>query len=107
VIWAFSKPQTNGLVLIDNETDLIKYAELSHSVLPRRHFSYSFRAPGVYHFASPSFDSAVVSTDVNASKGLDNTIISTVIVDKADNHSAVIVDISGFHPNTINVELVI
>ena len=71
VIWAFNKPQINDLVLIDNENDLIKYAELSQNILPRRHLSYSFKEPGIYHFASPSFDLAVDSSRSEASKGLE------------------------------------
>lgn len=104
VIWAFTQYQTNDVVLVDNEKNLLKYIELAKDILPRRYLSHAFSKPGMYHFASPSFDTSVEST-MAATKGLDNTILSTVIVDRINDHSTVVVDETGFHPNLVNVEL--
>ena len=35
-----------------------------------------------------------------------NSIISSVIVDSIQDHTSVVVDSNGFHPNIINVEIV-
>ena len=71
VIWAFPKYQSNNLVLIEADSDLLKYATLSEDIKPRRHLSFSFKEPGVYHFASPAFDDTVDQTLKDATKGLD------------------------------------
>ena len=71
VIWAFTKYQTNDVVLVDNENNLLKYIELSKDILPRRYLSHAFGKPGMYHFASPSFDISVESSSIEAAKGLD------------------------------------
>ena len=80
VIWAFSNYQTNDIVLIDNETDIIKNPELSKSITQRRHLSYSFKEPGVYHFASPSFDCAIESTSMEAIKGLEVIVHVSILI---------------------------
>ena len=71
VIWAFTTPQVNDLVLIDTETDWLRYSELSKDILPRRHLSYSFKEPGVYHFTCPSFDNTVDPSNIDSFKGLE------------------------------------
>ena len=71
VVWAFKTYQSTDLVLIEHDTDLLKYSELASSITPRRHLSYSFKETGVFHFASPSFDTTVDENNKEASKGLD------------------------------------
>lgn len=74
VIWAFPKYQANNLVLIETDSDLLKYSNLSQDIIPRRHLSYSFIEPGTYHFASPAFDDTVDPSNKDATKGLDVTL---------------------------------
>ena len=130
VIWSFAKPQSNGLVFIQSEHELAKYQELSQDIVPRRYLSRAFSEPGTYHFASLAFDAALHATrrdgdyalDVRT-KNLDKSqsnwflsndffaifktiILSSVIVDKLEEYSTVLVDSEGFHPEVINVEVV-
>lgn len=71
VIWAFPKYQSSNLVLIEADSDLLKYANIAEDIKPRRHLSFSFKEPGIYHFASPAFDDTVDQTLKDATKGLD------------------------------------
>lgn len=59
VIWKFDSDQTNDLVLIKKSEDLVSYTKIARDILPRKYLSYSFKNPGIYHFASPSFDLTV------------------------------------------------
>lgn len=59
VIWKFDSDQTNDKVLIKKEEDLVSYSKISREILPRRFLSHVFRNNGVYHFASPSFDTTI------------------------------------------------
>lgn len=59
VVWKFDSDQTNDKVLIKNADDLVSYSKISREILPRRYLSHVFRHNGIYHFASPSFDTTI------------------------------------------------
>ncbi|CAF0781764.1 unnamed protein product [Brachionus calyciflorus] len=105
VIWKFDSEQTNDVVLIKKESDLYSYSESSKEILPRKYLSHAFKESGVYHFVSPSFDMTVRAEFIEAARGLDNTILSTVVVDNIEEYTTVYVDKEGFHPDIINVEV--
>lgn len=104
VIWQFDKYQAYDLRRVKTEKDFYDYAQKSREIVPRRFLSRAFRDVGVYHFVSPSFDNTVDVAHVEKARAIDNIIISTVIVDKMEDYTTVLLDSKGFYPELVNVE---
>ncbi|RNA39086.1 hypothetical protein BpHYR1_016858, partial [Brachionus plicatilis] len=105
VIWKFDFDQTSDVVLVKKEDDLVSYSKIARDIVPRRYLSYSFRNPGIYHFASPSFDMTVKPEFLEKVNAFEKTVLSTVIVDSKEEYNTVHVDKKGFYPDLINIEV--
>jgi plastocyanin len=75
---------------------------MAPKILPCKYISRAYNESGTYNYASPSLQNSV---DNQMGKGVENIVISSIIVDKIANYSLSLVNSDGFHPRIVNINV--